>query len=217
MDCNAVTDRLGFPLSTLMVEPSEFRLKCRTNFDCRFQVDASQSLAQNVSSLETLNLKEALALLEQMSELRDLSDMMSIMRNCRREKDIDCIKRVHLHMCDHGLEAQDVLGNYLVSMFVECGNMPLAQQAFQRLDDRTEFAWTSFIQGFFECEEFQLTLELFKKMQVDSVPPSTSTLVTLLKACTRLKNEKKGKELHAEIIKEGFETDPFAGNSLVDM
>ncbi|KAI5068910.1 hypothetical protein GOP47_0017255 [Adiantum capillus-veneris] len=215
MECVSVSLWQGSSPSTLM-RGSNSQLRCDriASVSCRFQEDATESYCSNC---DTWHSNEAADLLDWMVKVPDVNDIMSIVQKCRKEKDLSRAKRVHLQMCDHGLEAQNVLANHLVTMFVCCGDMPLAQQAFQRLDERTEIAWTSMIQGFYEREEFLLILELFEAMQVNCVHPSSFTLVTLLKSCTKLRKSDKGKKIHAEIIQQGFETVSFVGNSLVDM
>lgn len=164
-----------------------------------------------------LTLLEALSPLEQKAELPSVDHLICILQECRKSKDLDDAKQLHSHTCCIGLEAHRVLGNYVVPMLAECGSMHFAMQVFHKLACRNEYSWSSLIQGYIEYEGFQRALEVFHLMQEDCVQQSRYTLQALLKVCAMLKYVEIGQELHAEIVKEAYENDPFVGSTLVDM
>eukprot|EP00250_Pteridium_aquilinum_P015691 c22700_g8_i1 orf=586-2457(+) len=150
-------------------------------------------------------------------DLPSIGTFVAQLRNSRKLKSF--ASSVHLHTCivQCGLEAHEALGNYLVPLFVDCGNMPVAQQIFHRLVIRNEYSWASLIQGYVDFGKMQSAFDLFQKMQEDNASPSLHTYVSLLKACARLKSLTKGQEIHAEVAKEELENDPFVSNVLVDL
>lgn len=176
----------------------------------------SKHLAKTIPQ-EMLTLEDACASLDQSLELPSIETFVGILQECRNTRNLAYARKVHVHACDKGMEAQSELGNYLVPMFVECGSMLDAHRVFNRMSHQNEFSWTSLIQGYTECEEFQLSFDLFQKMQEGSVCSSNYTFLYLLKACARLKCLEKGWEIHNEIVKESYERDLFVGNTLVDM
>eukprot|EP00250_Pteridium_aquilinum_P021347 c25097_g10_i1 orf=506-814(+) len=93
-----------------------------------------------------------------------------------------------------------------------------AQQVFGRVASRDRFL-CSLITGFVKRGEPCRALILYQKMQDDnSLHPIGSTFVALLKACSMLRDLKRGCELHADISKKGLlERDAFVCSSLVDM
>lgn len=147
-------------------------------------------------------MEEAIVAPGCMSEPPSVESLIFILQKCREKKNLEDVQRVHAHISSHGLEAHKALGNYLISMYVECESLPSAKQIFSCLITRNEYSWTSLIQGYVECGESEHVLEVYSMMQEDCLHPSTYTYVALLKACGRLKWVERGQALHAEIAKE---------------
>lgn len=168
-------------------------------------------------SFETFRLVEVLTSFKQTDELLSINDFIGILQKCRKEKVLAHAKRVHVHIQGSGLDAHEALGNFLVPTLVECGDMATAEQVFRRMLHQNEFSWTSFVQGYIDCGEFQHAFDLLLKMQENHVQPSAFTFQALVKACASLDLLERGQELHTEVVKDGFEVDPFVGSTLLNM
>eukprot|EP00250_Pteridium_aquilinum_P012069 c20491_g2_i1 orf=2-1279(-) len=169
-----------------------------------------------MQALQT-SIDDDLSYLETTALLSSMNDLLCVLKKCRQKKELACARRAHFHACRYGLEAHPVLGNFLVPMFVECGCLSEGQQVFDKLAAQNEHSWTSLIQGSIEWGESQQAFSLFKRMEHYSVQPSSFTFVALLKACAIERCMEIGRELHAEITKQGHETETFVGNVLLDM
>eukprot|EP00250_Pteridium_aquilinum_P015520 c22628_g4_i1 orf=449-1066(+) len=153
-----------------------------------------------------------------MGELPLVEKFIGIVQNCRKERSLANANRVlMLIRRERGLETHKVLGNYIIPMLVECGSMHEAQEVFCKLVLRNEHSWTSLIQGCVEHDEFEQALDLFQRMQEDSVHFSKHTIQAILKACAALKCLERGRDTHVKIIEHGLEDDPFLCSSLVDV
>jgi pentatricopeptide repeat protein len=73
------------------------------------------------------------------------------------------------------------------------------------------------ISGYTQRGCFVEALELFQQMRLTDVKPNSVTLTSLLPACANLAALEKGKEVHEDIIRNGFQSDIFVGNALIDM
>eukprot|EP00250_Pteridium_aquilinum_P005543 c15617_g2_i1 orf=3-845(-) len=171
---------------------------------------------------EMLSIEEALACLEGgplYETLPSVSNLASILSKCRKDKNRSHVLRLHAYLRERGMEAHSSLGNELVSALVDTGNIHDAQKVFDKLVYRNERSWNSLISGYGKGGEPQIALTLYQKWQEDNtVCPKMSTLVALIKACTKLKDLEKGSRLHAEIVRTGLlESDLFVGSSLVYM
>eukprot|EP00250_Pteridium_aquilinum_P020442 c24813_g3_i2 orf=2-703(-) len=173
---------------------------------------------QESKSEEVISLEEVLRSLEgSVPQQLSLQNLISICHRCKKEKNLAYAKCLHTHIRDKGLEANEELGNYVVPMFVECGSLTDAEHIFNGLAHRNEYSWISLLKGYFDQGELQHVLHLFEKMQKDGVLHSRHTIVTPLKACTRLNRVEKGRAVHSEVYKQGLENDLVIGNTLVDM
>ncbi|KAH7292474.1 hypothetical protein KP509_29G070600 [Ceratopteris richardii] len=180
------------------------------------------SLINFVQSAETI-VWESLSLESCLLSLRTLSDSLSldcflcIIHKCRLRQSSAHAMLVHLYLCSHGVDVHYVIQSHIVTLYVECGSMPQAQMAFNRLTRRSEFVWTSLMNGYVDSGKPLHSLGLGQAMREDGIEPSKFTLVTLIKACARLQWLERGQDLHKEVIDMGLEDDPFIGSVLVDM
>eukprot|EP00250_Pteridium_aquilinum_P017996 c23889_g3_i1 orf=792-1706(+) len=147
-----------------------------------------------------------------------VEDIANTLHQCWRQRDQVLTLRTYAYMCNNGLEAHRLLGNYLVLMLNEVGNTHIAQQVFDRLTHRPERSWNSLISGYINSEKPQKALILYERMEDNSIIPSGHTFVALLKACTKLKDWERGFEIHANAARAGMlEKDIFVGSTLVNM
>lgn len=142
---------------------------------------------------------------------------IDVVQECRRAKAGGRAQAVHVQMCGRGLEAHPAVGNYLVPMLAECDNVIHAQQIFYKLRHRNEHSWTSLIQGYVACGEYELALALFPEMHKDCVLPGRHTFAALLKACAKLKDLPRGQYLHTDVTTEMLESDSIIGNTLINL
>jgi pentatricopeptide repeat protein len=88
---------------------------------------------------------------------------------------------------------------------------------FKSLNKRDVVAWSSLLLGYVKFGQAKKVLGLFKQMQNELVEPNQFTFVAVLKACSSLEALDEGRDVHAQIIHLGFETDIFVGSGLIDM
>eukprot|EP00250_Pteridium_aquilinum_P012510 c20768_g1_i1 orf=2-967(-) len=166
---------------------------------------------------DSLSLEEALVSSKHTGELPSVESFICMLQKCRERKDLAFARRLHLHICDNGLEALTVLGDHLVPMFVECGSFSKAEFLFYTLCQPNECSWTAIVQGCIGDGRPQHALRWFEVMQENGVYPSKFTLVAILRACTQLKFLDKGKEVNLAIVKEGLDIEAFVGTTLMVM
>lgn len=170
-------------------------------------------LQEQGSIWESLSLEEALHRLEKPNERPSMEDFICILQKCRKRKDLAYAHRVYACIRHNAYEAYKSLGNHIVPMFVDCGSVFDAEEVFNRINFRNVHSWTSLILGYIQSGQLQHALDLYHKMQEDSVNPSSYTLVALIKACVRVKDVR---QVHDEVVQTGFECDLFVGSSLID-
>lgn len=97
----------------------------------------------------------------------------------------------------------------------QCGKEAL--ELFGHMPERDVFSWTAIIQGHTQRGQHKEALELFQDMQCEGVNPNEFTFGTILSACAGLSDLEQGKQLHAHIIKMGFQSIVSVENAVVDM
>eukprot|EP00250_Pteridium_aquilinum_P018089 c23934_g1_i1 orf=1030-3666(+) len=164
-----------------------------------------------------MSIEETLASLDHESKQPSLDNLLSAVQKCRQNKNLAHAKCILKYIRDHGLETHPILASRLVPMFVDCGSVTIAQQVFDKLAERSEFSWTSLIQGYIYQGDLHHAFDMYHKMRDDGVHPSKFTFVSLLKASAHRKSIDRGREMHMEVVNEEFESNVFVGNSLIDM
>ncbi|KAI5062662.1 hypothetical protein GOP47_0023201 [Adiantum capillus-veneris] len=169
------------------------------------------------------DLQQGLSLYQEMQ--RDVSLHSSghtftiLLRACMQLR--DWITGLHLHaeVARTGLLATNAfVGSTLVQMYVKCGFLSKAQQAFDNLPARDTVLWTSLMTGYLENGLGDEAVKCFDQMESDSASPDAFTIVCALKACASIGNSAKGQEIHAEVERQGiFKRNIVVGNALVDM
>ena len=78
-------------------------------------------------------------------------------------------------------------------------------------------SWSAVIGGFSQNGHDKEALELLCRMQAAGFKPNSRTLASVLPACARLQTLNLGKEIHGYVTRNGFLSNPFVVNGLVDV
>ena len=132
-------------------------------------------------------------------------------------KDIHFVQDIYTDVSKEGLERDPLVGSALVDVYTKCGSLAEAQMIFDKLLKKNVISWTALISGYVENGLGSEALTRLKEMEVDGVSPNDVTYVCSLKACGLIGALDKGRQIHADLVVEGFEDDLFVGNTLVDM
>eukprot|EP01018_Ginkgo_biloba_P025036 Gb_28343 [translate_table: standard] len=126
-------------------------------------------------------------------------------------------KQVHAHIIIRGFEPQGVLGTALVDMYAKCGCLTKAFKIFHEMSQRDLVLFNAMIAGCAQQGYGEEALILFHQMQRKRMRPNQITFASALSACSSIAALQQGKQVHAHIIKNGFELDVVLGNAFVDM
>ncbi|KAH7293982.1 hypothetical protein KP509_28G051100 [Ceratopteris richardii] len=128
-------------------------------------------------------------------------------------------EELHAEIVRMGLLASDVvLGSALVDMYSKFGLFLKAREVLNGLKVRNIVSWTSLIIGYCESGYATEALDCCREMKCEGLTPDAVTLTCMLKACCTAKEVEKGRQVHAEILRNGFlRDDTMLGAALVDM
>ncbi|KAE9609787.1 hypothetical protein Lal_00006657 [Lupinus albus] len=126
-------------------------------------------------------------------------------------------KQMHGYALKLGYESQLYVLSALVDMYAKCGSVVDARQGFEYIQQPDVVLWTSIITGYAQNGDFEGALNLYCKMQMKGVIPNELTMASVLKACSSLAALDQGKQMHARIIKYGFNLGVPIGSALSAM
>eukprot|EP01018_Ginkgo_biloba_P030838 Gb_14966 [translate_table: standard] len=129
--------------------------------------------------------------------------------------------------CGSGVEARLVFDkmpvrnvfswNTMISGYTKSGRIEDACHLFDKMPERNEVSWNTMISGFAREGYSEKALRLFIRMRRVGLKPTQFTCASIVNACGGLSALEQGKQVHAHIIRAGFESNIFVGNALVDM
>jgi pentatricopeptide repeat protein len=114
-------------------------------------------------------------------------------------------------------EQNKVSWNAMVAGYLQNGHVDEALKFFLKMPESDVASWTTLIAGCTQNGHAEEALNLFRQMQLAGLKPSAKAFASVLSACGNLAALEYGSEIHEEIIRNGFLSDVFVANSLVDM
>lgn len=125
--------------------------------------------------------------------LPNQSTFSSVLNSCCGLEAVDQGKEVHAVAIKLGLDTDVFVGNSLIVMYSECGNIDDALAVFKKIRGKNVVSWNSLIVGSAQHGFGQWTLVLFSQMIRIGIDPDEITFTGLLSACSHSGLIKKGK------------------------
>eukprot|EP01018_Ginkgo_biloba_P029375 Gb_08128 [translate_table: standard] len=141
----------------------------------------------------------------------------SILRACASLRVPEQGYKVHAYIIKYGFQSDIFVGSALVDMYAKCGNLENARKVFDNIPERNVVSCNAMLTGYSQLKHPEQALEFFCAMQRGGMNPTQFTFGSVVSACATLAALDHGKQVHAHIIKDGFESCVFVGNALVDM
>ena len=144
-----------------------------------------------------------------------------------------------------GFDLRKDVGNALINMYVNCGCLNETKLVSDRMILKDDISWGSIARGYVQHEDWQLALEIFRKMISEDIiklntfillsmlkacafrcftkmvpegfSPNKVAFLGALKACTILGDINKGRLLHNQIIQSGIDADIEMSSTLINM
>ncbi|KAL2474198.1 Pentatricopeptide repeat-containing protein [Forsythia ovata] len=105
----------------------------------------------------------------------------------------------------------------LVDMYCKCGDMVSGRKVFYGSMERNTISWTALMSGYVTNGRLEQALRSIAWMQQEGFKPDVVTVATVLPVCGKLRALKKGKEIHAYAVKNGFIPSVSVATSLMMM
>eukprot|EP01018_Ginkgo_biloba_P005421 Gb_25283 [translate_table: standard] len=147
----------------------------------------------------------------------DSVTMVSVLPACGHLADLEQGKWIHDCIIASGFDSDVSVGNSLVAMYSNCGNVAEACQVFDKIVNKSVVSWNAMIVGYTQNLLANEALTLFHQMQLSDVKPDSVTMLSVLPACAHLAALQQGKWIHGYVIRSGFESDVFVENALITM
>lgn len=138
----------------------------------------------------------------------------SLLQACTTTKQL---QQVHAHMLRSGVNQNNFLAAKLVYSYASYGCVDIARIIFDKAYERNVLLWNAIIRGYAKNGLWEEAVSLYSEMRRGGIQPNNFTFPFVLKGCAGLMTLKDGKEIHADVVKTGFQADVYAGAALIHM
>ncbi|KAK4858871.1 hypothetical protein QYF36_023227 [Acer negundo] len=148
----------------------------------------------------------------------DSDSLISVISSCSQLGATDLGRSLHCYITKTYTEENISVINSLIDMYGKSGNLTIARR--RRIFCRTQkdiVTWNTLISSYTHCGHAAEAVALFDKMISEKLKPDTSTLVSVVSACSKLASVEKGEKVHEYIKEVGFELNVSLATALVDM
>ncbi|XP_043710892.1 pentatricopeptide repeat-containing protein DOT4, chloroplastic-like [Telopea speciosissima] len=147
--------------------------------------------------------------------LPDAAAISNVILSCRHLGALRSGREIHGYGIKTGssLKFYNSAGAALLIMYARCGRFQDTRNVFALMDKHDIVTWNAMILGFVLLGRDDLALTCFRKMQSSGIRSDQITLSTVLPIC----DLQCGKQMHALIWRNGFDSAISVWNSLINM
>ncbi|KAF9616010.1 hypothetical protein IFM89_027949 [Coptis chinensis] len=123
-------------------------------------------------------------------------------------------KQIHGYAIRSHCESESRLAAALIDMYCKCeGTQGAATLIFETSQRRDVVMWSSMIGSYSKNGDSANAIKLFNQMRMEGINPNSITLLAIIIP----HSVNHGRAVHGYILKTGFGSDTYVGNSLIDM
>ncbi|WOL07190.1 hypothetical protein Cni_G15928 [Canna indica] len=126
-------------------------------------------------------------------------------------------RAAHALALRHGLVHDIFVSNGLITSYAYADDLGCARRLFDAMPHRDIVSWNSMISGYSQSGHYQECLQLYREMAAgsDGVLPDAVTVLSVLQACSQMKDLVSGLEVHRFVVEHGIELDRTGWNSVI--
>ncbi|KAG5558214.1 hypothetical protein RHGRI_008218 [Rhododendron griersonianum] len=129
-----------------------------------------------------------------------------------------CGKVDEARMIFNNMPVRDLVSwNAIVSTYLSDGQINEARSFFIEMPERNLLTWTVIISGMAQNGLGEEGLKLFNQMKLEGLKPCDYAFAGAISSCAVLAALEHGRQLHAQLVRLGFDSSLSAGNALITM
>ncbi|KAL5208067.1 hypothetical protein ABZP36_032502 [Zizania latifolia] len=147
----------------------------------------------------------------------DRTTLAVILSSLSRLGILDLGRQVHSASVRLLLHNNMFVASGLVDMYSKCGQISIARSIFNRMTERDVVCWNSIISGLAIHSLNKEALDFFKQMRENGMMPTESSYASMINSCARLSSIPQGRQIHGQVVKDGYDQNVYVGSALIDM
>ncbi|XP_038708422.1 pentatricopeptide repeat-containing protein At3g49170, chloroplastic [Tripterygium wilfordii] len=141
----------------------------------------------------------------------------SILKACGNISNPYLGEQVYALAVKRGLASINFLGNSVISMYCRCNWMQSARKAFDVLLEKNLVSYNTIVDAYAKSSNSDEAFELFQEIEETGIGVDVFTLASLLSGASNIGAVGKGEQIHARVLKSGFQSDLHVCNALISM
>lgn len=123
-----------------------------------------------------------------------------------------------IHAASHkaAFDTDIYVASGLIGMYSKSGKIEMAKHIFHNMQELDVVCWNSMIVGLSLNSQDKEAFTYFKQMRQHEMHPTQFSYATVLSCCAKVASF-QGKQVHAQITKDGYMSDVFVGSALIGM
>lgn len=126
-------------------------------------------------------------------------------------------KEIHAASHKAAFDTDIYVASGLIGMYSKCGKTEMAKHIFHNMQELDVVCWNSMIVGLSLNSQDKEAFTYFKQMRQHEMHPTQFSYATVLSCCAKVASSFEGKQVHAQITKDGYMSDVFVGSALIGM
>ncbi|KAG5238278.1 chlororespiratory reduction family protein [Salix suchowensis] len=213
------------PKTTLL--PSRSTFSPRTSLKppvCSITLNPTASTADNNKLIQSLckqgNLGQALKLLSHEPNPTQHTYELLLL-SCTHQNSLLDAQHVHRHLLENGFDQDPFLATKLINMYSFLDSIDNARKVFDKTRNRTIYVYNALFRALSLVGHGEEVLDTYRRMNSIGIPSDRFSYTYVLKACVAsdclVSLLNKGKEIHAHILRHGYDGYVHIMTTLVDM
>ncbi|EOY23498.1 Tetratricopeptide repeat-like superfamily protein [Theobroma cacao] len=141
----------------------------------------------------------------------------SVLKACGNLSDSCTGEQFYAHAVKHGFASDDCVGNSLISMYARSGRMDNAQKAFESLFEKNLVSYNTIVDACAKNLDSEGAFELFHELTDSKIELNAFTFASLLSGASSVGAIGKGEQIHARVLKSGYQSNQCICNALISM
>ncbi|KAL2490148.1 putative Pentatricopeptide repeat-containing protein [Abeliophyllum distichum] len=142
----------------------------------------------------------------------------SALKACKGMRSLSCGALTHGLALKHSMHGSIYVDNALMDMYATCcDGMDDACLVFDEITVKNAVSWTTLIAGYTHQGDGHGGLRVFRQMLLEEAEPNPFSFSIAVRACASIGSHIYGKQIHAAVVKHGFESSIPVMNSILDM
>ncbi|CDP15232.1 unnamed protein product [Coffea canephora] len=142
----------------------------------------------------------------------------STLKACKGMKSQLCGSLVHGLAIKYAMPGCIYVDNVLLDLYATCcGNMDAASMLFGEIGAKNAVSWTTLIAGYTHQDDGYGALQVFRQMLLAGEELNPYCISIAARACTSIGSYMHSKQIHAIVVKNGFESNTPVMNAIMDM